>query len=91
LIDKCERVRVFDNFSTGKRENLSAVGSKIEIIEGDIRDSSLCRQAMEGADYVIHLAALHEVPRSVEKPLETHEINVTDILVKSSTTIAYFH
>jgi nucleoside-diphosphate-sugar epimerase len=80
LIEKGEQVRVFDNFSTGKRENLSAVGSKIEIFEGDIRDSSLCRHAMEGADYVIHLAALHEVPRTVEKPLEAHEINLTGIL-----------
>lgn len=80
LIDKGEQVRIFDNFSTGKRENLSAFGKRIEIIEGDIRDASICRKAMENAEYVIHLAALHEVVRSVEQPLETHEINVTGIL-----------
>ncbi len=80
LLDKGEQVRIFDNFSTGKRENLSAFGKRIEIIEGDIRDASLCRKAMENAEYVIHLAALHEVVRSVEQPLETHEINVTGIL-----------
>jgi nucleoside-diphosphate-sugar epimerase len=80
LLKKGEEVRVFDNFSTGKRENLSAVSDQIEIIEGDIRNSLLCRQVMEGVKYVIHLAALHEVPRSVEQPLETHEVNVTGIL-----------
>jgi nucleoside-diphosphate-sugar epimerase len=80
LIKKGEQVRVFDNFSTGKRENLSAVGYQIEIIEGDIRNTNLCQQVMKGVKYVIHLAALHEVPRSVEQPLETHEINVTGIL-----------
>jgi nucleoside-diphosphate-sugar epimerase len=80
LLKESERVRVLDNFSTGKRENLPVLGGRIEIIEGDIRDPALCRKAMEGVDFVIHLAALHEVPRSVEQPLETHEINVTGIL-----------
>jgi nucleoside-diphosphate-sugar epimerase len=80
LLKESEQVRVLDNFSTGKRENLTAFADRLEIIEGDIRDPVICRQAMEGVDYVIHLAALHEVPRSVEQPLETHEINVTGIL-----------
>lgn len=80
LLEKGENIRVLDNFSTGKRENLSEVGHRVEVIEGDVRNASICRQAMEGVEYVIHLAALHEVPRSVERPLETHEINVTGIL-----------
>ncbi len=80
LVKEGERVRVFDNFSTGKAENLSAFAHGIELINGDVRNSVLCRRAMEDVEYVIHLAALHEVPRSVEKPLETHEINVTGIL-----------
>lgn len=80
LIKKGEQVRVLDNLSTGKRENLSAVGHRIELIEGDVRDSSICRQAMAKVDDVIHLAALHEVPRSVAHPLETHEVNVTGIV-----------
>ncbi len=80
LVERGERVRVFDNFSTGKKENLSSFGGKIEVVEGDVRDASLCRRAAEGVAYVVHLAALHEVPRSVEQPLETHEINVTGIL-----------
>ena len=73
-------IAVFDNFSTGKRENLPDAGNQLEIIEGDIRDLASCRKAMEKAEFVIHLAALHEVPRSVEKPIETHDINVTGIL-----------
>jgi nucleoside-diphosphate-sugar epimerase len=80
LIHAGNQVRVLDNFHTGKRRNLSAVGNKIELIEGDIRDTSLSRQVMEKVEYVIHLAALHEVPRSVEQPAETHDVNVTGIL-----------
>ncbi len=80
LVGRDERVRVFDNFSTGKRENLATMISRVDLLEGDVRDFSLCVKAMEGVEYVIHLAALHEVPRSVEQPLETHEVNVTGIL-----------
>jgi nucleoside-diphosphate-sugar epimerase len=80
LIQQGEQVRVIDNFSTGKRENLSNVSQRVDIIEADIRNYSLCRRAMEEVEYVIHLAALHEVPRSVEIPMETHEVNVTGIL-----------
>ena len=80
LLEKGEQVRVLDNFSTGKRENLFAVDNQIKVIEGDIRNIPVCREVMKNIDYVIHLAALHEVPRSVEQPMETHEINVTGIL-----------
>ena len=80
VLKKGERVRILDNFSTGKRENLPAVGGEVEVIEGDTRNPSVCGKAMKDVEYVIHLAALHEVPRSVEQPLETHEINVTGIL-----------
>ena len=80
LLRAGNQVRAFDNFFTGKRRNLSEVKNKIELIEGDIRDPSLCRQIMTEVEYVIHLAALHEVPRSVEQPVETHDVNVTGIL-----------
>ncbi len=80
LIEKGEKVRILDNFSTGKKENLSQFADSLEIVEGDVRDPDSCRQAMKNVKYAIHLAALHEVPRSVEQPLETHEINVTGIL-----------
>jgi UDP-N-acetylglucosamine 4-epimerase len=75
------RVRVLDNFLTGKRNNLSfAAPGEIELIEGDIRDIDACRQAVAGMDYVIHLAALGSVPRSVAQPLLANEINVTGTL-----------
>jgi nucleoside-diphosphate-sugar epimerase len=80
LMKKGARVRVLDNFSSGKMENLSAAIHQIELIQGDVRDLKLCHQAVESVEYVIHLAALHEVPRSVEQPLETHEVNVTGTL-----------
>jgi len=80
LVKKGEEVRILDNFSTGKRSNLSGVDRQLELIEGDIRNASVCREVMAQAQYVIHLAALHEVPRSVEQPLETHDVNVTGIL-----------
>jgi len=80
LINQGDHVRVLDNFSTGKKENLSTVREQIELIEGDIRDSLSCRQATERVEYVIHLAAFHEVPRSVEQPLEAHDINVNGLV-----------
>lgn len=80
LLEKNHEVRVLDNFSTGKRENLIEYEGKIELIEGDIRDLEVCRDATEGVDYVLHQAALGSVPRSVEDPLTTHESNVTGTL-----------
>jgi len=73
-------VRVFDNFLTGKRENLAGLaekyGSSFELVEGDLRDLAACRRAAEGAAYVIHQGALPSVPRSVADPILTNEINV---------------
>src|SRR5437870_9980507 len=77
LLKRGKRVRVLDNFFTGKRENLEAVRGDVELIEGDVRDGGLCREAIGGIDGVIHLAGLHGVGRSVEWPLETHEVDVT--------------
>ncbi len=77
------RVRVLDNFSTGRRENLqnAEFGTRnAEVIEGDIRDLATVRRAMEGADYVLHQAALPSVQRSVQDPLTSNEVNVTGTL-----------
>jgi len=74
------RVRVLDNFSTGKPENLADFRDRIEVHEGDVRDVAACRKACEGVDYVFHLAALASVPLSVENPFLTNEINVTGTL-----------
>jgi nucleoside-diphosphate-sugar epimerase len=73
-------VRILDNFSTGKPENLAPFRDRIELQEGDIRDIATCRKACEGVNYVFHLAALASVPLSVENPFLTNEINVTGTL-----------
>lgn len=80
LVRRGHSVRVFDNFLTGKRDNLRAVADQIEILEGDLRNPDDCRRAVAGARYVLHLAALPSVPRSVADPLLSHEINVTGTL-----------
>ena len=66
-----------DNFSTGKRENLER---RMRFIEGDIRSLETCREACRGADVVLHQAALGSVPRSIDKPLATHDNNVNGFL-----------
>jgi nucleoside-diphosphate-sugar epimerase len=81
LAARGETVRVLDNFSAGKKENLRFPGSeKVEVIEGDIRDFNTCRAALKGVAVVFHEAALGSVPRSVEDPLTTNEINITGTL-----------
>lgn len=73
-------VRVLDNFSTGKRENLEAVGGGVEVIEGSIADPDVCRRAVEGIDYVIHQAAIPSVPRSIKDPVASNTANIDGTL-----------
>jgi nucleoside-diphosphate-sugar epimerase len=80
LIAQGDRVRVLDNLSTGKKEYLAQAGSKVELIEGDIRDKAAVAKAMKGVEYVFHLAALRAVLRSVDDPVETNDANVTGTL-----------
>ncbi len=80
LLRRGERVRVLDNLATGKRENLAHCRERIEFIDGDIRDLDTCRSACDGIDFVLHQAALGSVPRSLEDPLTSHEVNVTGTL-----------
>ncbi len=75
LVRSGERVRILDDFSTGSIDNLSAVKDRIEIIEGDLRDMKAVRRAVAGATYVLHQAALRSVPRSIDDPLSTDEVN----------------
>lgn len=76
LIKRGYNVRVLDNFATGKRENLHPFEKDIEIIEGDIRSYHTVNQAMKGIDVVLHQAALPSVPRSINDPLTTNDVNV---------------
>ena len=76
LVRRGEHVRVLDNFSTGKRENLLSFHEKIEMIEGDIRSYHIVRDAVDGIDVILHQAALPSVPRSIGDPITTNEVNV---------------
>ena len=76
LLKRGEEVRVLDNFSTGKRENLKGFGKDVELIEGDIRSYHIVKQAVAGIDVVLHQAALPSVPRSINDPITSNEVNV---------------
>lgn len=80
LVNLGERVRLLDNFLTGKKENIASFLDRVELIEGDIRDFDVCRLACKDVDYVLHQAALPSVGRSVEDPATSNEINVTGTL-----------
>jgi nucleoside-diphosphate-sugar epimerase len=80
LVGRGDEVRVLDNLSTGKMENLAGIAGKFEFIEGDIRDLETCRRAVEGVSTVFHEAALASVARSVEDPLLANAVNVTGTL-----------
>ena len=77
-----KKVRVLDNLATGFKENLSAFVSHpaFEFMEGDIRDLATCKMAMDGIDFVSHQAALGSVPRSINDPITSNEVNVTGFL-----------
>ncbi len=80
LVRRGERVRILDNFSTGKRENITPFLEDIELIEGDLCHLDTVRQAMEGADYILHQGALPSVQKSIDNPLDTDESNVRGTL-----------
>lgn len=80
LLARGERVRVLDNFSTGKRENLAAVATQVETVEGDLRDSQACVEACRDVETIYHLGALGSVPRSIDDPLTTNAVNVLGTL-----------
>jgi nucleoside-diphosphate-sugar epimerase len=79
LLRRGETVRIADNFSTGRRDNLPA-GGAAELIEGDLADPSVAVRAVGSADFVIHQAAIPSVPRSVADPATSHRANVDGTL-----------
>jgi UDP-glucose 4-epimerase len=80
LVRRKYRVRVFDNLSTGKAENLAPFKGRFELVKGDLRSPKDCAKAMKGVTYVLHQAALRSVPKSVDNPLGAHENNATGTL-----------
>ena len=77
LVTRGHRVRVADNFVTGYRKNIR---DGVELVEGDCADPGFAKKIVAGIDYVVHQAAIPSVPRSVDKPLESHRANVDGML-----------
>ena len=76
---KADEIRVLDNLRSGYRENLQ--GLEHTFIEGSVTDRTAVREAVDGVDYIFHMAAMISVPESMEKPIECVEINTTGTLV----------
>lgn len=80
LLEDGHTVRILDNFSSGRRENIEEILGDIELIDGDIRDFWTVITAVKDIDYVLHQAALPSVPRSVANPLTSNEVNINGTL-----------
>lgn len=80
LVERGDRVRILDNFSTGNRGNLAELGDDLEIVEGELRSYERVHAAMRGIEVVFHQGALPSVPRSVQDPLTTSAVNVEGTL-----------
>ena len=82
LLEQEHSVRILDNFSTGRRENIAGVtrrfdGTRLEVLEGDIRDASCVGEAVRGVEVIFHEAAFASVPQSMEQPQECFDVNLT--------------
>jgi nucleoside-diphosphate-sugar epimerase len=80
LLDNGHDVRVFDNFSSGKLENLDPIRNHVEIVEGDLRDQDAVNKAVAGVEIVLHQGAVPSVPRSIADPGTTFDANVRGTL-----------
>src|SRR5882724_1125913 len=80
LLARGDKVRVLDNFFSGKRENLAEVASDVDLQEGDVRDDAAVERALAGVELVFHEAAIPSVPRSLVDPIGSHEANATATL-----------
>jgi UDP-glucose 4-epimerase len=80
LLERGIRVRVLDDFSTGRRRNLEGVEEDVEIVEGDLRDLRAVSSAVAGTSVVFHEAAIPSVARSIADPVASNEVNVTGTL-----------
>ena len=80
LLRRRETVKVIDNFSTGKRENVAPFLKDVEVFEADIADATNLTEIFKGADYVIHQAAIPSVPKSILNPVKSHQANVNGTL-----------
>lgn len=81
LVKRGDSVRVYDNLSTGTTENFAHLGDAVEFVEGDLQDVDKMAAAVEGIDVVFHQGALASVPRSIDRPLDSHDACVTGTVV----------
>jgi len=82
FLEKGNQIVCLDNFATGHRHNIEPFFSNpnFTLIEGDIRNLDTCKEAVQGVDYVLHQAALGSVPRSINDPITSNEVNVSGFL-----------
>lgn len=80
LLRRKETVKVIDNFSTGKRENIELFKDDVDLIELDLAEAENLAQVLKGVDYVIHQAAIPSVPKSMLDPVKSHNANVNGTL-----------
>jgi UDP-glucose 4-epimerase len=80
LLARGDKVRVIDNFYSGRRENLAAVAADVDLIEGDLRDGVALGRALDGVELIFHQAAIPSVPRSFADPIASHDVNATGTL-----------
>jgi UDP-glucose 4-epimerase len=80
LLARGDEVVVIDNFETGLRANLADVAARIRLVEGSVADAAAVADALDGVDAVLHQAALPSVPKSLERPVDTHRANVVGTL-----------
>jgi len=82
LLEIGEDVRILDNFATGKRENVLPLinNPHLTLIEGDLRSFHIVRTAVKGVDYILHQGALPSVPRSINDPITTNDVNILGTL-----------
>ncbi len=75
LIERGHAVRVIDDFSSGRQSNLAHLDNKVEVLEADIREPEACDKACDSIEFVFHEAAIPSVPKSVDDPRPSHDVN----------------
>ena len=81
LVARKESVRILDDFSTGRSQNLAGIEDQVEIIRGDLRDPEAVARAVRGVEIILHQAALNSNPRSIKEPGPTNAVNVGGTLL----------
>ncbi len=76
LVELGHKVRVLDNLSTGYRKNLSHLEGRVELLEADLREPTACAMACRGMEFVFHEAAMGSVPKSIDDPQTSHDVNI---------------